>query len=148
MFCYYARSRRSGFNVLLFCMQAHGIGKNLSDSKYMFNIRYCVPTKEDASLSGIDRDAMQFQGLDAIVDWLAEGHTSPRSDVIVTLSCLDIGFVSQCPPHAQIKAVKIPLISTCFAVVRVGCSVVFFAVFPKVSEVVLIYAKYNLQNKI
>ena len=54
--------------------------------------------------------------------------TSPRSDVIVNLSCLDIGFVSQCW-HAQMKAVKNPHISTCFAVVREGCSAVFFAVF-------------------
>ena len=33
--------------------------------------------------------------------------TSPRSDVIVNLPCLDIGFVSQCR-HAQMKAVKNP----------------------------------------
>ena len=60
--------------------------------------------------------------------------TSPRFDVIVNLSCLVIGFVSQCP-HDQIKAVTVSHISTCFAV---GCSVVFFAV-------LLIYSKYHLQ---
>ena len=49
--------------------------------------------------------------------------TSPRSDVIVNLSCLDIGFVSQCR-HAQMKAVKYSHISTCFAVVCVGFSAV------------------------
>ena len=54
--------------------------------------------------------------------------TSSRSDVIVSLSCLDSGFVSQCL-HAQFKAVKNLHISTCFAVMRVGFSAVFFAVF-------------------
>ena len=74
-----------------------------------------VPTKEDANRvvlrmsricsSGIDRVAMRFQGLDAILEWLTDGHTSTRSDEIVNLSCLDIGFVSQYP-HARIKAVN------------------------------------------
>ena len=36
--------------------------------------------------------------------------------------------------------------STCFAVVRVGCSAVFFAVFSKVSEVVLIFFEVSLAN--
>ena len=60
---------------------------------------------------GIDRDAMRFQGLGAILDWLADGHTSPRSDMIVNLSCNDIAFMSQFL-HAQIKEVIIPHIST------------------------------------
>lgn len=53
-------------------------------------------------------------------------------------------FVSQCP-RAQIKAVKAPCVPTCFAVVRLGCWAVLFAVFSKISEVVLIYSKYHLQ---
>ena len=71
------------------------------------------------------------------------GRRAHRLDLTVNLSCVDIGFVSQCS-HLQIKVVKIPHISTYFAVVGVRCSVVFFAVFSKVIEVVLIYSKYHL----
>ena len=48
-------------------------------------------------------------------------------------------------PACPNQSGKIPHVATCFAVVGVGCSVVFFAVFSKVIEVVLIYSKYHLQ---
>ena len=74
--------------------------------------------------------------------------TSPRSDLIVNLSCLGIGFVSQCR-HAQMKVVKGPHISTYFAAscacwllgCFLRCFIIFF--FSKVIEDVLIYSKYH-----
>ena len=99
------------------------------------------------SSTGIDRDASVISGFGrhlARTGWLTGTHHLDLVDVIVNLSCLYIGFVSQFP-QAQIKAVKIPLISTCLAVMCVGCSAVFFAVFPKVDRVVLIYSKCHQQ---
>ena len=83
----------------------------------------------------------KFSGVNAILDWLADGHKSPRSDVIVNLSRLDTGFVPQCE-HAQIKAVNSPAFPRALQVVRV----VYSAIFERQVELlVLIYLTYHLQ---